>query len=286
MKTRPRAAELARAAAAALSCGVLLGAAPPPASSAPPEDCLARVSRGLSGKDVDAEPCLADGAVWTDADGAVRGRDAARARLKSLADQLRWDGAGPRTIARDGLTLLAGGYVPRGRGVRRWRILALEGPAPWAAITVYTAARDWPAPAAGPVGTAAGSDMLADAFNDEFSNGDVDGFLSHWRPDALFVSFVFPTGGSGLRFFFQHQARRYVKPRLIVERRWEAAGDEHLLQGHIRGRCRESGRGFDLPLLLLVRLQERRVRLAYEAFSVEGDGCGPFLFQGDAAAVE
>ncbi len=158
--------------------------------------------------------------------------------------------------------------------------MAVEGAAPWRAATVYRAERGWPArlDVDAPAASRAQLDAVLGAFNARFSTGDVAGWLESWRRDAAFFSFAGPIEGTdALADFFDHQARRYERPR--IEARRTVPGptrDSFVVQADLRGRCRDSGHAFDMPMLLLLELSDGKVRLAYEGFAAQGDGCGPW----------
>ena len=159
-------------------------------------------------------------------------------------------------------------------------LIALDGRGsigPWSAARVYRGARPWPEPGTGGSASELRASSAAASFNSTFGAGDVDGWLKQWAEDAVFVSVIGPFEGPEVGDFFRNQARRYFPPKMTAERDHGAAADGALvMEGVLRGRCREGGSAFAFPYIMRIVLREGRLRHVYEAFASLSDGCGPF----------
>lgn len=267
-----RTSELLRAAIA----GALLW----PAAALGADDCRARLTRDLERGTASSLSCFAPEATWRDERGRLVGSDAAAEGLKELA-------ARKPTLPRSGLTEVRAsttsffvGAFSEGKKSRAYHILAADrSAAGWTEARLYAAARPWPEGAlpGEPEPGAAGLETVLAGFNTRFQRGDLEGWALVWHSSASWVSALGPFEGPEVRTFFERQSKRYDGQRLSVERVHSGLpGGGLLVEGSIRGRCRESEQPFVLEVLLLVRFERGLVRYAYEGLRLRDDGCGPF----------
>ncbi|MDE2292035.1 MAG: nuclear transport factor 2 family protein, partial [Elusimicrobia bacterium] len=143
---------------------------------------------------------------------------------------------------------------------------------------VYRGARPWPEPSSERFDPPSWSSQTASAFDRTFGRGDLEGWLSQWAPDGLFISAVGPFSGlKEVREFFSHQDRRYSAKGIAVSRDHGAAPDGALVvEGTLSGRCRDGGAAFSFPFIMDIGRRGGSLRFVYEAFAGLDDGCGPF----------